>query len=255
MDWEFLAGFLGSITKLAGDPDEILIQGEHGSMTRKQVSDYYLHPKIRAKLLPQLHGKPVMLVQHHGEDIIRRKGKGGQEITIEEGLKGPGDPSDYMNHIHQKTVEFHPTHGETVDHLYVDLDPQGNIPWERTKAIVKQVAHTMRTEPDVTGTRVVYSGGRGFHVKGKLREPIKTDQARSRLHKSMSALAKEDAGLTMGVPGPSQIRLDVSTLHQKGSLRAEYSLNRKTGLVAMPVHRLDAFEKEHAKPDRVLASL
>lgn len=251
---EFLTGFLSEIAKIASDPDEILVEGEHAKLTKGDVASYYMSPKTRKRLLPQLVGRPVMLVQQHAEPVVRRKTPEGKEIMIEEGAKGPGDPSDYMNWVSQHTVEFHPVHGETVDHLYVDVDPKGNVPWEKTKEITNLVAQRLRKEPDVTGTRVVYSGGRGFYVKAKLQGEAKTEKARERLKKVLGEITSEFPGTTLGVPGPSQIRLDVSTLHDKGSLRAEYSINRKTGLVSIPVKSLDAFKKTDATIKKVLGS-
>lgn len=253
---EFVAGILAELVKAAaGKSDEALIEGEHATLTKGQVYDYYLHPGVRAKILPQLTGRPVMLVQQHGEPVVRRKTPEGKEILIEEGAKGSGDPSDYMNWVAQHTVEFHPTHGEEVDHLYVDIDPKGNVPWDKTKAIARAVAHVLRREQDVTGTRFVYSGGRGLYVKAKLNAPIATDKARERLKKTLAPISHDFPVVTMGVPGPSQVRLDVSTLHGKGSLRAEYSLNRKTGLVSVPITDLDAFKKEDATIEKVLRKL
>lgn len=251
---EFVAGFLAELLKTAGKADEILVQGEHAKLTKGQVAEYYLDPKTRKRLLPQLTGRPVMLVQQHGDEgVVRRKDPAGGEILIDQGAKGEADPSDYMNWVSRHTVEFHPSHGEEVDHLYVDIDPKGNVPWEKTKEIVKAVASTLRKEPDVTGARVVYSGGRGFYVKAPLTQPVQTNKARERLKKLLGSLSETIPAATLGVPGPSQVRLDVSTLHPKGSLRAEYSLNRKTGLVSIPVHNLEAFKREDATIERVLS--
>jgi len=250
---EFVAGFLAELVKAADDGrDDVLVEGEHARLTKSQVTDYYLHPKIRSKIIPQLAGRPVMLVQQHKEPVVRRKTPEGREIMIEEGAKGPGDPSDYMNWVNQHTVEFHPVHGEEVDHLFVDIDPKGNVPWEKTKAIASAVAHVLRREPDVKGTRFVYSGGRGLYVKAKLDSPIDVNKARERLKKSLSPITEDFPAVTLGVPGPSQVRLDVSTLHDKGSLRAEYSINRKTGLVALPITHLESFKKEDATIEKVL---
>jgi DNA primase len=195
-----------------------------------------------------------MLVQQHGEPVVRRKTPEGGQIMIEEGANGVDNPADYMNWVNQHTVEFHPVHGEEVGHLYVDIDPKGNVPWEKTKEITKGVASVLRGEPDVKGTKIVFSGGRGFYVKAELERPMKVDKARDRLKKLLDPIAKEVPSVTLGVPGPSQIRLDVSTLHQAGSLRAEYSINRKTGLVSVPVKSLDSFKKEDASVEKALGS-
>lgn len=249
---EFLAGFLSELIKAASGPDEVLVEGEHAKLTKSEIQSYYLHPKTRKRLMPQLVGRPVMLVQQHAEPVVRRKTPEGKEIVIEEGAAGPDNPADYMSWVSQHTVEFHPVHGENVDHLYVDVDPKGNVPWEKTKAITQAVAHRLRQEPDVKGVRTVYSGGRGFYVKAKLEGEMGTNKARERLKRVLGEIAKEIPMATLGVPGPSQIRLDVSTLHDKGSLRAEYSINRKTGLVSIPVKSLDAFKKTDATIKKVL---
>lgn len=252
---EFLIGFLSEFVKAAaGDPDEVLVEGEHAKLTKSQVQDYYLHPKTRKRLLPQIAGRPVMLVQQHAGPVVRRKTPEGKEIMIEEGARGPKDPADYMTWVGQHTVEFHPVHGENVDHLYVDVDPKGNVPWEKTKAITMLVANRLRQEPDVKGTRVVFSGGRGFYVKAKLEGETGTNKARERLKRVLGEVTKAVPSATLGVPGPSQVRLDVSTLHDKGSLRAEYSINRKTGLVAVPVKNLESFKKTDATIKKVLGS-
>lgn len=251
---EFLLGVLTELSKFAKDQGDILVDGEHAKLTKEEVRSYYMDPKIRGKIIPQLTGRPAMLVQHHGDPVVRRKDKKGAEIMIEEGAQGPDNPADYVNWVHQHTVEFHPVHGEEVDHLYVDIDPKGNVPWEKTKEITKMVATVLRGEPDVTGAKIVYSGGRGFYVKAPLQQPVKTDKARSRLQKILAQIPEHVPMATLGIPGPSQVRLDTSTLHSKGSLRAEYSINGKTGLVSVPVHDLAGFEKEHATVKRVLGS-
>lgn len=251
---EFILGVLSELYKSAKDKDEILVDGEHAKLTKSQVSDYYMDPRTRKRIIPQLTGRPAMLIQHHPDPVVRRKDKKGAEIMIEEGANGPDNPADYVNWVSQHTVEFHPVHGEEVDHLYVDIDPKGNVPWEKTKEITKMVATVLRGEPDVTGARVVYSGGRGFYVKAPLQQPIGTDKARARLQKLLAQIPEHIPMATLGIPGPSQVRLDTSTLHQSGSLRAEYSINGKTGLVSMPVHHLDKFEKTDATIEKALGS-
>lgn len=56
---------------------------------------------------------------------------------------------------------------------------------------------------------------------------------------------------------PNSIRLDITTLKKRGSLRAAYSLNKTTGLVAVPVDikTLDSFEKKDATIKKVLEKL
>jgi DNA primase len=256
---EFVTGFLSELVKSAIEKsklDEVLVKGESATLTRGDIYSYYLDPKVRKKLIPQLTERPTMVIQKFEEDepVVRRKKPGkDQEITIEEGFKGESDPSDYMYWVSKRTIEFHPTHGETVDHLYVDIDPKGSVVWDRTKEVVRQVANALRKEPDVKSTRIVYSGGRGFHVKAKLSAETDTNKARERLKKALAPLTEEQADVTLGMAGSKQIRLDLSTLHDKGSLRAEYSINKDTGLVSLPVSNIAQFQKEDATIQKVMS--
>ena len=252
---DFILGFLYELVKSADEKaDEILIDGEHAKLSKKDIANFYMDPKVRRKLLPQISGRPVMLVQQHAEPVVRRKTPEGKEIVIEEGAKGPQDPSDYMNWVNQHTVEFHPVHGESTKELLVDIDPKGNVPWEKTKEVTRLVASRLRQEPDVKGTKIVFSGGRGFYVRANLEEEVQTNKGRERLKKILGDITGAVPATTLGVPGPSQIRLDISTFHPKGSLRAEYSINGKTGLVSVPVHDLGSFEKTDATVKKVLGS-
>lgn len=255
---EFIVGILSEIEKSAFEKDkagEVLVAGEHAKLTRGEIYDYYMTPKVRKKLIPQLTERPTMVVQKFEEDepVVRRKKPGrDQQITIEEGLKGPDDPSDYLYWVSKRTIEFHPTHGETVDQLFVDIDPKGSVIWDRTKEVTRQVANALRKEPDVKSVRTVFSGGRGFYVKAKLSAETDTNKARERLKKTLAPLTEEQGDVTLGVPGSKQIRLDLSTLHEKGSLRAEYSINKDTGLVAVPVSNIAQFKKEDATIQKVM---
>ncbi len=255
---EFLLGLECELTKCAFEKEkaqEPLIVGEHATLSRGDIYDYYMHPKVRRKILPQLTGVPVAVIQKFEgkEGVLRRKSPGkDQYIEIEEGLNGPENPSDYLNWVSKRTIEFHPTHGTEVDHLFVDIDPKGGVDFERTKEVVRQVANALKKEPDVKSVKTVFSGGRGFHVKAKLDQTSDTNKARERLKKLLAPLTEEQGDVTLGVPRSKQIRLDVTTLHEKGSLRAEYSLNRDTGLVALPVTNLKQFKREDATIQRVM---
>ena len=255
---EFLIGLLSEIEKSAFEKEkagEILVAGEHAKLTRGEIYDYYMTPKVRKKLIPQLTQRPTMVIQkfEDEEPVIRRKKPGkDQEITIEEGFKGESDPSDYMYWVSKRTIEFHPTHGETVDHLFVDIDPKGSVVWDRTKEVTRQVANALRKEQDVKSTRIVYSGGRGFYVKAKLSAESDVNKARERLKKVLAPLTEEQTDVTLGMAGSKQIRLDLSTLHDKGSLRAEYSINKDTGLVSIPVSNIAQFQREDATIQKVM---
>lgn len=233
-------GVLAELSKTAGD-DEVLVDGEGGKLTKSQIASYYMHPKIRGKVIPQLTGRPALLRGHKAEDRM-----------VEEGAAGPDNPADYVNWVNQRTLEFHGAHGEDLEDLVVEVDPSGNVPPEKTKEIAKMVATVLRGESDVRGVRHVYNGGKGFFVKAKLDQPMKTEKARSRLQKLLAQIPEHVPMATLGMPGPSQVRLDITSLRQGGSHRAEYSINSKTGRVAVPVSSIDSFDPKSATLQAVL---
>jgi hypothetical protein len=57
------------------------------------------------------------------------------------------------------------------------------------------------------------------------------------LEKHLRKMTAKNPELTMRPPKAHQVRLDTSTLHNKGALRAPYSINAQTGLVALPLTR------------------
>jgi hypothetical protein len=109
--------------------------------------------------------------------------------------------------------------------------------------------------PEVERTDITYSGGRGFHVRGMLRKKTPTDDVRKRLENYLKE--QNVKGTVVGKkPGKEEIRLDTSTLKNKGSLRAPYSINTDTGRVALPLtpRELRGFSPEKAELSNVLDS-
>lgn len=215
-----------------------IISGPDYTLTKQEVVDYYKDPGVREKLLQHIGSNPVLTVMQRtpGEPIYRRYDAKKQPLLL--------NPQSLDDLTRQRTVEFHSTLGEGTREMWVDLDPGSAVSPGRLKQTVKHVEDVLRKLPQVTNTNIVFSGGRGYHVRAELEKELKTDAARKLLQKTLRPLQTSSPDLVDAPPGGTQIRLDTSTFHAKGSVRAPYSLNATTGLVALPVARekLDIFE-------------
>jgi len=210
--------------------NEPIIQAPFATLTKKQVFKYYTNPLVKNEILKAVGNREVVVRQSFapGKDVLRRKDPFGQLIKFE-------TPKAFKQLTEKRLSEVHPTFGRHVNFMLVDIDPQKNVPWKKTKAIAETVAKTMQMHPDVKKVEVQFSGGRGFYVRGIMNKAIKVDQARALTQKVLGGIAKRP-DVTFGVTrSPSQIRLDTTPLKFRGSVRAPMSLNASTGLVSAPV--------------------
>jgi hypothetical protein len=207
-----------------------IIQAPFATLTKKQVFKYYTNPVVKNEILKAVGNREVVVRQSFspGKDVLRRKDPLGHLIKFE-------TPKEFRQLAEKRLSEVHPTFGRHVNFLLADIDPQKNVPWEKTKAIAETVAKTMKMHPDVKKVEVQFSGGRGFYVRGIMDKAIKVDQARALTQKVLHGITKRP-DVTFGVThAPDQIRLDTTPLKFRGSVRAPMSLNASTGLVAAPV--------------------
>jgi DNA primase len=210
------------------------------NITKQDVIDYYKDPMVRENLLRATGDKPVLTVMQRepGTPIYRRYDRKKQPILLN---------MDSLDDLaKQRTVEFHATLGEGTREIWVDLDPGAAVSPGNLKRTVKHVDDLLKKLPEVKNTRIVFSGGRGYHVRAELEKELKTNAAKKLLQKTLQPLYDSGSTLVDVPPRGNQIRLDTSTFHPKGSLRAPYSLNATTGLVALPVARekLDTFNPQ-----------
>lgn len=214
--------------------NDVIAETDAGPLTKQQVYDYYNSPEVQKAILEATQGRDVMLQQSFAPDkqVLRRY---DQERPIR--FNTPEDLRRWQN---IRMSEVHPVFGEKEKILLADIDPGPEVPWDRTKGITKEVLNLFAQHPDVERTSLQSSGGRGFHVRGHLRDEIPTNEARTRSQEVLRTLLEKNQDLTLGVADkPSQIRLDTSTLHPQGSMRAPYSLNMQTGRPALPMTEED----------------
>jgi len=225
--------------------DKPVIQTGERTLTKRDVFNYYSDPKIRAHLLSQLQGNPVLAIQSLSPDqkIYKRNFQADTPIQITSANRDAHNKNDLAWFAERRFSEFHPVIRSKTNKIWVDIDPGGTQSPEELKPIAKKVNAMLSKLPGVKNTQIAFSGGRGFYVTGKLDDEKDTEEAREQLNTYLHSLTQENPKLTLHPPKKDQIRLDTSTLHDKGSIRALYSLNSDTGLASVPVSEknLDSF--------------
>lgn len=222
------------------------------TLTRHQISEYYADPHIRSELLSQIKDGPVMAIQSlPSGDVLHRK-RLGKPITITQ-VSAEDTPDSLKWYTDRRYSEFHPVIGKTTDKAWVDIDPGPNKSLEQLKPLVSDVAKALAKFPSMQDVSIAYSGGRGFHVRGHLNDTQSTDTLRRKLTTFLKDKFKQK-GIVFTKPKNNEVRLDTSTLKNKGSIRALYSLNSETGRVALPLtfRNLKTFKPEDADVRRIL---
>lgn len=228
--------------------DEVITGGQ--GLTKRDVHNYYMDPVIQQRILAALQGRDLVATMSRSPEkqIIKRYQRQNEPIRI-------NSKDDLEYHAARRYTEFHPTVGTQTQEVWVDIDPGKDVSTQTLKPAVRDVEREVRKMPHVKDVAISFSGGRGFHVRGFLDKPRNTEKMRKQLETELGPLLRDTYNYTLRPPGNGEIRLDVSTLHNKGSLRAPYSLNAQTGLVAVPLKReeLEDFDPiRDATPEAVL---
>ena len=237
----------------AKDParwEETVVFTPNAKLTKQELHDYYDTTKIRNKILDAVGKTETIIRQSFSPQhmVLRRKDGLGRFIRL---------TKDRYNQWNKRRMsEIHPTFGSQVDFVLADIDPQEKVPWKKTKTITETVAKIMQSHPDVKKVKVQFSGGRGFYVKGQLGKSVHVDKARQMSKDILQGIAARP-DITFGVAESDQIRLDMSPLKRRGSVRAPYSLNAATGLVSAPVkiEDLPGLQKTDFTVDKILSGI
>lgn len=216
---------------------EVLIDSPYGKLTKQDIYDYYTNPKIKRRLL-ELRGQEIITRQNFDPEtiVLRRKDPKGQFLKL--------TPKTYEQLVEKRLTEIHPVFGKETDTVVVDIDPGKSVPWNKTKATVQRVAERLQQALPIKDVTVQFSGNRGFYVKGRLPKKEDIDVVRSRLRRALEQLLSNE--VVAHPPQPDQIRLDLSPMKFRGSYKAPYSLDARTGLVAapLPLHKLPTVKKQ-----------
>jgi len=220
-------------------------------LREKDVWEFY--DKVKDKILQQTRGKNVLLYLRVNGDILKRK---------HDGIVKVDNYNDFNRINNGRMIEIHSEICQEkrdtclTDIIFCDVDPKENFPWKDTKEITKKIYNIFNKDSNVKHVKIHYSGNRGFHCIAKLRELWEVDRAREYTKRLLKSLESDKIKLGI-VRENDMLRLDTTLLKRRGSLRTAYSLNKTTGLVAVPVDikSLDTFEKKDATIKKVLEKL
>jgi len=223
-----------------GTENDVVIKSEFGELTKKQIYDYFNSIKDK---LP--FGSKVFIVIKTDKGPILKRNIDGTPMVLTEEL------FDEINH--GRTVEIHKViDSKDIDYFFVDIDPREEVSFKKVKQVTKDLYEFLEGWDMVRDLSVQFSGNRGFHILGKLKQKMNVNDLRHTLITLLEDFISSSgySGLSTGIThDPKMIRLDVSTLKHNGSIKLPYSLSWKTGLVTLPIkiEEIDKFEKENAK--------
>lgn len=212
---------------------EVLIHKGRKRFTRKQILKHY--EDNRKKIWPHLKNQMVMVIIAPSKNrFVRRRKTGSSPETYIHltKLDGIEDPKSFEYWINRRTVEFHPViSGASTDRLWVDLDMHKTKNkankaslLRKMKASAPKIKKVMRSM-GVSRPIVYNDGAGGIHIEGKLVRKKNVNKLRRDFRAALSAAFEDDPVFTTGLAGTGQIRLDTTTLHRLGSLRAPYSFS------------------------------
>lgn len=208
--------------------NEILISVNGKNFTRGQIKKYY--EKHINKLFPYLENKDVIVILGVAKNkfVLKRLGKNKENIHITKKF-GINDPTSVEYWINRRVIEFHPTIKERTDLIWVDIDI--NKPtlsnFNLAKNLIPKIKKILKANFSVKKIESFKSGKDGIHVEAKLDSKIDTDRVRNSLRKKLDDFVENlgNTKITTSIPKDDQIRLDVSTLKNTGSIRSPYSFS------------------------------
>ena len=212
--------------------DEVLIARGGKRLTRRQIRDYYR--RNEKKLWPFLENQTVMVIFAPSKNVFvrRRNGPDGKYIKITK-RKGIDDPRSYEYWINRRVIEFHPVlTSKTSPLLWLDLDMHKTKSQPARKKLYGKMKRAVPKLKKVFGQMGVkdvhvYTSGAdgGIHLDGNLPANRTVDPLRKKFRKSLEEAFEGDETFTVGMAKSGQIRLDTTTFHRLGSLRAPYSMS------------------------------
>lgn len=147
-----------------------------------------------------------------------------------------------------RTVEYHITAEKKVPYYIIDFDPYDGMPWTKTKDVALEIADALGDLEEVTRTQIRYTGKRGFHIFGYIKEEKPVSEAREMLEKFLQDhFGDRDDLIISESPKNSKGALGLAPMKYNGGHVALHSM-RVTGCCCVEVSREDLkrFKKEDA---------
>lgn len=218
--------------------EEVLVEKDDIKLTRKQIRAHYEKPDIRKKIMSRIKGRPVLvyLGVAKNQKILKRNHNGKQIVITNDDPEKSEDPRNYFYWTKRRLLAIHEVFGTKTDLGFVDLDIHGGYTFEQAKKYAHALAGKLKEK--FGGTPILYqSGGSGVHVEFNLKDEVPINDLRKELKELLDEFNKDQKGVTTGVVKGSGMRSDVSTLHNKGSLRVPWSLGETYGKVKKPLEK------------------
>lgn len=207
---------------------EVLIDKEK-KLTRGQIKNHYSKPEVRKKIMSRIKGKPVIVYLGIGknEKILKRNHNNKEIVITNDDPKNNENPNNYFYWVDRRVLSFHQVFGNKTDLGFVDLDIHGEFSLEEAKKYAKELSKELKKKYGSSPT-IYRSGGEGIHVEFKVKEmPI--DKLRGELKDILTELNEKYENITTGIVKGTGMRTDISTLHNKGSIRVPGSFGESTG--------------------------
>jgi len=215
---------------------ETLIDKEGTELTRGQIYDHYAKPAVRKQIMSRVKGKPVLIYLGVGknEKILKRNHDGKPIVISGDDEGGSEKPDNYWYWVKRRMLSIHEVFGTKTNIGFVDLDLHGGYPLEKAKEYARKIGPAIKEKYGVQ-TKTYQSGGTGLHVEFELGEEVSIDNLRKELRELLDKANEGFEDATTSTVKGKGMRTDVSTLHNKGSLRVPGSLGETWGKVKKPL--------------------
>ena len=215
-------------------------------VVKEKIWDHY--DGLWNKLKPQLKDRFVVVRAYHGDvPVIMRHFPGPKK-----GLIRIKDKEDLKELVRMHAFEIIPelstiSDPDHTDRLLIDLDTKGAKRGE-IKNVTKDILDYYKSRGDVKRTRIVHTGGKGYHVWAYLKNKLTWKKARKDL-KDVQLLLKNkypeivELNLQATKRRKSFILPDISSVKKHGAARAIGSLHGKS-LAPSHIVRLQDITRE-----------
>jgi len=213
--------------------NEILIDKDGTKLTRKEIRDHYI--KNADKILKEIKDKPIMIYigTEKNKNILKRKHNDKPIVITNADPDKSGKPDNLQFWADRRLLSLHLVMGNKTKLGWVDVDLHGDFSPDKAKDYAKKVALEIKKEFGVSAS-LWNSGGTGIHVEFELKNEIEIDKLREQLKTMLDRLNESFDNITTGIVQGNGLRSDISTLHEKGNLRARYSLGETYGKKKTP---------------------
>lgn len=237
--------------------DQVLPGSDWNPKPVSELEIYEYYEGIKSKIIPELKGKDLFI------GIVPKGYKQGQKPVY---IRHPYDKKtefirinnteDFETYHSGRAVEYHWTMPQMVPCFIIDYDA-GDEPFSKTCQTAADIVGAMEKIPEVRSVSAQFTGKRGFHIVGDLKEAMDVDKARDFLRGWLKQTFGDREDLIIGEsPSGKKGALGLTSMKLNGGHSALYSM-RVTGLccIDVPKAQLPAFKREDAAFDKVYEKL